>query len=629
MDKRKKFAIFTMNTVIVLLIVLNKAYKPLLEKLAKEYVKRKNNATNSFRMNKEMTGFLEKAQEIIGDIGNVVIDAFTTYPVQEMQESIKISPRIETYVCQKLERIQEGNFVQLVPKPALSVAGGSSMAVTDVISNKGTIPSISPQAFKKLCSTLALIIVLNTLGIANAIEGNKYVEDAIIEDLEEYFSDFTVVNLQEETKPSILEPVLSTEQQIQNILVSNSTYVEKFNEILSVDGISLDYAISVIMHSELTNNSNLFTYILSINYLQQSKKMEYIINYEHTTYEELYHFIHNTTELTLEQKIWYLFLIPDVPFQRLWEDLLALDASQEQIIMGIVQTDLVPFKTLFDKILTLEGLTKDQLTNYLVSYNAIYNAVTLNELVNYVLMLDVFTPEEQVDTIWNILSIYPLDYRIAFILDFHQASYKDYIDLLLKNRKDYNATQERMVQLFEKVNIEKEAYILENYAFDSKEQLDITVAGCAAEGAKSYDDLYCVANTIFNRITDTYYVGKGENPYLQFIAPSQFEVYSTGSYLRYLYPVNSSYAKKYQLAKQAFYDMFYLGYDGIVHSYLEFRSWDTVTFSNNIAVVGGNRYGNKMNEKTRIQYEQLIKEEDDTNAHVLTKKLDWLPSIGK
>lgn len=72
--------------------------------------------------------------------------------------------------------------------------------------------------------------------------------------------------------------------------------------------------------------------------------------------------------------------------------------------------------------------------------------------------------------------------------------------------------------------------------------------------------------------------------------------------------------------------MFYLGYDGIVHSYTGFRSWDTVNYSNNITVIGGNRYGNRMSESIRIQYDALKKEEMDA---VLTKKLDWLPTLRK
>lgn len=287
----------------------------------------------------------------------------------------------------------------------------------------------------------------------------------------------------------------------------------------------------------------------------------------------------------------------------------------------------MPFKTLFAYILSLDDLTKDQLTDYLTLYHASYNEVTLEDLVNYILEIDFFTSEEQINCIWTILSQYPLDYRIAFILDFHKITYRDYIDLFRKNQKEYSAKEMRIIQLFKKVNLEKEAYILKNYAFESKQQLDEVVAGGAAEGANSYDDLYCVANVFFNRITHPYYAQKGENPYFQFIEPKQFSVYGSGSYLKYLYPLNYQYDQKYQLAKLAFYDMFYLGYVGIVHNYTEFRSWDTFTYSDHYVVSRGNRYGNPMSDTVRIQYEQLQKE--DENSHILTKKLDWLPTFEK
>jgi len=186
------------------------------------------------------------------------------------------------------------------------------------------------------------------------------------------------------------------------------------------------------------------------------------------------------------------------------------------------------------------------------------------------------------------------------------------LTLLFENEENLTEEEKIFLDLFDKVNTLRIDYVLETYQIENISQMCTAVAGIAAEGCEEYKDLYWVANTLFNRATHPYYSKKGINPYKQLISPGQFAVYispTSGAYLKYLYPKKIAQAKKYELAKQAFLDMFVKGMDGIEHNYVEFRSWGTVSFSNNIAVKGGNRYGIELSEKNRVIPDSLKKEE--------------------
>ncbi len=116
----------------------------------------------------------------------------------------------------------------------------------------------------------------------------------------------------------------------------------------------------------------------------------------------------------------------------------------------------------------------------------------------------------------------------------------------------------------------------------------------------SYEDSYAVINTIYNRthsknwvqsIDNKYGTGKGMNLYYQAIAPNQFTVYASGSYLRHINDTNS-------LGYHAIIDFLYT--ENIMHNYLSFRAHNvkvngSETFSDN-----GNNYFGLIKEENRI-----------------------------
>ena len=127
----------------------------------------------------------------------------------------------------------------------------------------------------------------------------------------------------------------------------------------------------------------------------------------------------------------------------------------------------------------------------------------------------------------------------------------------------------------------------------SSDEFDLVVAVVAAEYEKSIDDALAVISVILNRCeSSTWSEWAGTSPAMQVVKPNQFEVYSIGSYLKYM-PGGVFYdTNHYKLAKQAVIDAF----NGIRNNnYYSFRSWSYITsggdyYSYNYIVEGGNRY---------------------------------------
>lgn len=125
------------------------------------------------------------------------------------------------------------------------------------------------------------------------------------------------------------------------------------------------------------------------------------------------------------------------------------------------------------------------------------------------------------------------------------------------------------------------------------DEFDLVVAVVAAEYEKSIDDALAVISVILNRCeSPTWSEWAGTSPAMQVVKPNQFEVYSIGSYLKYM-PGGVFYdTNHYKLAKQAVIDAF----NGIRNNnYYSFRSWSYITsggdyYSYNYIVEGGNRY---------------------------------------
>ena len=125
------------------------------------------------------------------------------------------------------------------------------------------------------------------------------------------------------------------------------------------------------------------------------------------------------------------------------------------------------------------------------------------------------------------------------------------------------------------------------------DEFDLVVAVVAAEYEKSIDDALAVISVILNRCeSSTWSEWAGTSPAMQVVKPNQFEVYSIGSYLKYM-PGGVFYdTNHYKLAKQAVIDAF----NGIRNNnYYSFRSWSYISsggdyYSYNYIVEGGNRY---------------------------------------
>ncbi len=407
------------------------------------------------------------------------------------------------------------------------------------------------------------------------------------------------------------------EDAIEIIITSNIASANVvFDYIMGIDALTINERVDYILHSDLTGYTRIFDYIMNSPRLGQTIKFEYIAKTDIALYDEKFDYIADK-DLSLYDKIWFLLQIPNASFSEIFTDLLSLEEyKEEEVIQAVLETDLISFKNLFDEIIKIEGIEADRITHYLVYYTTYYNEdyqkLSLKEIIDYSLNIENFTHTDKVDCFWSLLELVPLKNKSDFLLDYYQLDINDYITLLFENEENLTEEEKIFLDLFDKVNTLRIDYVLETYQIENISQMCTAVAGIAAEGCEEYKDLYWVANTLFNRATHPYYSKKGINPYKQLISPGQFAVYispTSGAYLKYLYPKKIAQAKKYELAKQAFLDMFVKGMDGIEHNYVEFRSWGTVSFSNNIAVKGGNRYGIELSEKNRVIPDSLKKEE--------------------
>ncbi len=630
MKKENNTVVFlTLNMIILSLVILNKNYKTVLEKFSKQYINlKKNNSIDSIRNGEAVQNRkLKVYHEILQKVEPVKksIEDLEKRPILELLDCTILSKTVEDFLIDKLKEMQKMEIVEYHPFEYFlrdNEATNCMFVSNDIsfLSSKANEKKIP----KEFILSVAIIIYLNLwYGFIQNIDLNL-LNTTIIEDIQEFIDDTIVFrfpkSFNESQKNSLkeinyeeqfalfLQEDISINQKLDKIIHSGSTDSKNiFLYILSINDLSMESKINAILNSNLTSFEEVSHFLLLNSGLSQSENMEYIIQYQGATYEEKFDFI-KSEHFTLKQKIWFTLLIPNTSFQNVFNDLLTIEnITVDLLLEEIIKADVVSFESLFRVLLNNDTLTKEQLVQALVYYDASYNSITLEEKVNFIFEIQTFSDQEKTEIFWKLLASYSLKDRENFILNYYNIDFQDYISILKKSDNQLTREEQMILQLYEKINEEKENYILENYAFESKEQLDAVVAGVSAEGAWSYYDLYWVSNVFFNRITDSYYSKKGINPYLQFIASKQFAVYENGSYRLYLNSSNSDYEKKFKLAKQAFYDMFYDGYDGIVHDFLSFRSWGTVDYSDTYIVQGGNRYGGAMRVSQRILYENLLK----------------------
>lgn len=173
-------------------------------------------------------------------------------------------------------------------------------------------------------------------------------------------------------------------------------------------------------------------------------------------------------------------------------------------------------------------------------------------------------------------------------------------DVVVIDEKKLRESTPREVSIDEKINI-----ILERYDL-TKEQFDIITAIVLAESkANSYDDAYCVINTIFNRInsknwtswvSSIYGSDLGNNLYYQATCPNQFVVYDEGIYLDY---VNRTDLPGYQ----AVIDLLYT--EEVRHNYLSFVA-NGCNKNNKVQFVeNGNLYYNELSEDDMIEKQKV------------------------
>ena len=128
----------------------------------------------------------------------------------------------------------------------------------------------------------------------------------------------------------------------------------------------------------------------------------------------------------------------------------------------------------------------------------------------------------------------------------------------------------------------------QTYEYLSDEDYDFFTAVVAAESNGNRHDALAVASSILNRCDRDDWVEEvdklgmdGTNPICQIKAPGQYQVYEEGKYLKYLNNVSIEVEDACNSAI----------YEGIRNNnYCSFRSNDTVSYSDNLIVEGGNRF---------------------------------------
>lgn len=391
---------------------------------------------------------------------------------------------------------------------------------------------------------------------------------------------------------------------------SITEFGKNFDYIMNLKNLTTEEKVNYIVHSNSTNYKEIFDYILDNPNISNSIGSEIVATSNVKTYDEMFDYFINRDD-TIDNKVWNIMLIPNQDFTKVFNDLLAVDGvSQDDIITSIIKTELVSFDNLFTNIRGIENIRSKDISNYLIYFNTYFNdsfnSVSLNKIVTYALNIESFSYQDKVTCFWGLLDNLAIEDKEQFILEYYNIDYiEDYIPLLVEDKDNLTTDQKMILDLFANINELKLEYILEHYGFNNIDEFKAMCAGCAAEGANDYRDIYWVANIIFNRITHPRYSKKGTNPYVQFTSPGQFAVYIEKDYLSYLYPVDKAHEEKTIIATQAVLDMFYLAYEGIEHNYIEFRSWGITDFSNNYVVRGGNRYKVTLKDENRLIYEDL------------------------
>lgn len=129
-----------------------------------------------------------------------------------------------------------------------------------------------------------------------------------------------------------------------------------------------------------------------------------------------------------------------------------------------------------------------------------------------------------------------------------------------------------------------------NYELNEND-FNLLVAVVSAETSGHVDDMLGVISVILNRCepssTWSSYYNDGTNPIVQITARGQFEVYSNGSYKKYL-PGGALYEKEKRiLASEVVKDAL----NGVRNNnYLGFNAWFNTSYSNNYVAEGGNRF---------------------------------------
>ena len=655
---------FFVNAINLSLIALNNSYKSLIEKKKKYIVLSKRNLD---RKNANIKIINEVRQEI-GSISNLMKE---TLVYNNISKDNMIDKKMNDYLLKVFNHI---SFTSLFRTKTLLVRDNNTTLSNDIFnieeyfkklfslpiinyeeilwtneinSSEEVINSstIGKLFLEYLCFPIAIIIAINSPINQNALDDTKAI-DQIIELYNELIPDIEYEKTT--TIGDVTAPIIAR-KRLEHIYSTNESYEEKFDKILDIKGLTneekideiinsnitgyeniFNYLITknpnyeriipIIINSNITNIENIFNYLISLDGIKRYDLMEYILNSDVITNHELFSYIIQCEKFTIKEKVWYSLLIPNTTIENIFDELLD-DKTKDIIIENIIDIDLIPFDTLFTSILKCNAFNSKDLIKYLVYYNnnSSYNAITLEEIINYTFSIKRFTFEEHVECIWLLLKNYPLETREEFILSYFNITKQEYLDLFGLNFESLDINQKIILKLYELINQEKEDYILEHYDFNSKNELDITVAIVAAEGYKSYEDLYWVSNTIFNRITNVKDIYMGTNPYSQVTRPSQFVVYENGSFKKYLNPTTYYNIKQANIAKQAFYDMFYANYQGIKHNYVQFRAWGSNTeFPSECVVKYGNLYGDRMNETSRIEYDNLT---DEDIKNDLTRKL--------
>lgn len=661
-NKSKQKANRIINIIILSLNVLNKIYKPMLENLVQQYGDLKKNSKNfkdSFQKKEYQNAkikIIREVQNVVGSSKKLVNEALKNFTLDELNNSNMLSDDVKDYIHNQVEKLEKREIIsyETLEPVLMSNTSNNSIALHSSLENNDFTKEINHSSDKSVfwstfCTFFAITIFLNTCGLSrDLVEEIK--DTSIIEDLEEFFTDSHFLNeilqssVTEKVEPEKIEERTESiakdyKTQFNEILAQENISMEEkldriihsglasptniFNFIFSLEEISLEKKIDVILHSGIIGYQSIFNYIMARDEISLIDKMESIVNTDIATFEEKYDFISNRKDLNVNQKIWYTLLIPDTSFEKTYQYLYLLPGvNEEEIIENTIRADIIPFTTLFNTILNHNTLDNEELSYYIASYNNNYNTVTLEEKFAYVQEINQFDETEKVNCMYRILPnemADPLEYKETFLLNFFNITYDDFLDLYKISAKEKTEEQKMIFSLFEKLNEEKERFVIENYDFENKEQINTTIDIITAEGWEDYRDLYGVSNVLFNRITDYKYVAfYGINPYDQATAEDQFVVYQTG-----VYQNNSAY--KRALGKQAFLDMFSKGYKGIETDCLEFR-WNGSSFPGEKIVAKGNIYGGPvLNEnRPRIIYENLLKEEVEEVTHSYIPKMKIL-----